>query len=391
MNLFDLGAVLLTLFAVVVGFRSGALPQLGGLAGAVGGGALGLFALPLAQDVLQRLDPAPRAILVLVGLLFAVGVGEAIGSAVGRGLARELGTGFLGAIDRTGGAFVGLAQAILVVWLAGGLLAAGPLERLAGQAQTSLTVRALDRILPPPTEIAVEFGRLLDETGLPDVFVGLEPLPAPPVDRPDDPTARAIAALAESSTVRVSAAACSQTSVGTGFVVARGYVVTNAHVVAGGRTVRVNLRGNAYDATPVLFDPRLDVALLLVSRLEAPALRFAAADPGRGTVGAALGYPGGEALAIVPAAVAGRYDAQGRDIYATERVRRTVLELRADIDRGDSGGPFVLADGTVGGVVFAESRTNEEVGYALTATSVATTIAPAVGRTGAVATGSCLD
>ena len=51
----------------------------------------------------------------------------------------------------------------------------------------------------------------------------------------------------------------------------------------------------------------------------------------------------------------------------------------------------MLADGTVGGVVFAESRTNEEVGYALTATSVATTIAPAVGRTGAVATGSCLD
>ena len=46
---------------------------------------------------------------------------------------------------------------------------------------------------------------------------------------------------------------------------------------------------------------------------------------------------------------------------------RPILELRAEIDQGDSGGPLVLADGTVGGVVFAEARTDEEVGYALDA------------------------
>ena len=41
---------------------------------------------------------------------------------------------------------------------------------------------------------------------------------------------------------------------------------------------------------------------------------------------------------------------------------RDILELRAEVEPGDSGGPFVLEDGTVAGVVFAESRTDESVG-----------------------------
>ena len=58
-----------------------------------------------------------------------------------------------------------------------------------------------------------------------------------------------------------------------------------------------------------------------------------------------------------------------------------MLELRAQIDRGDSGGPFILTDGTVGGVVFAEAKTNEDVGYALSAREVAARITPGLGRT----------
>jgi hypothetical protein len=67
-----------------------------------------------------------------------------------------------------------------------------------------------------------------------------------------------------------------------------------------------------------------------------------------------------------------------------------VLELRAQIDRGDSGGPFILTDGSVGGVVFAEARTDPEVGYALAASEVAAHIRPAIGRTKAVDTGDCV-
>ncbi|MEX2011213.1 MAG: MarP family serine protease [Chloroflexota bacterium] len=390
MNLFDVGVVILLVVAVILGYRSGALPQVGGLAGAILGGVLAILALTPAEGLLGTLDPGFRAVAVLLWLLLAVGVGEGIGSGIARYVAYRLGSGLLSGVDRVAGGLLGAAQAILVVWLAGGLLAAGPVPRLAAQAQTSTTLRALSAVLPAPTEIAVGLGGLLDDTGLPKLFVGLEPTPALPVDRPDDPRARAIAAAAEASTVKVTAQTCGALSTGTGFAVATDYVVTNAHVVAGGNTVRVSLAGSPFDAAVVLFDPDLDVALLWVPRLPAPPLRFAATEPQRGDTGAALGFPGGGGMVIVPAAVANRYEARGRDIYDDHTVTRRILELRAAIDRGDSGGPFVLADGSVGGIVFAEARTDEDVGYALSAEPVAVRIGPGVGRTSEVAVGDCI-
>jgi S1-C subfamily serine protease len=71
-------------------------------------------------------------------------------------------------------------------------------------------------------------------------------------------------------------------------------------------------------------------------------------------------------------------------------VSRRIVELRAAIEQGDSGGPLILGDGTVGGVVFAEARTDDDVGYALTPTSVAQAVEPSIGRTGAVDTGACI-
>lgn len=393
MNPLDLVAISLLVLGVVLGFRSGALPQIGGLIGAVAGAALAIAALPALADPIATLDPAFRPFIVLAGLLLCVGIGESIGSGIGRRLAHGLGAGVLGTVDRIGGSFVGAAQALLIVWLVGGLLAVGPIERLSEAAQTSRAIRALNAMLPPPSEFALEMGRLLDATGLPAVFVGFEPIPQAPVDRPTDPMARALARLAERSTVKVAAGACGYTSSGTGFSVAEDYVVTNAHVVAGAdrRATRVTTHdGDLLDATVVAFDPDLDVALLHVPGLGARALTFAAHDPKRGAVGAALGYPGGGPLVVLPAAVAGAYPATGRDIYGEGRVQRAILELRAAIDRGDSGGPLVLADGTVGGVVFAEARTDDDVGYALSPTEVWGRVEPLIGRTKAIDTGDCI-
>jgi S1-C subfamily serine protease len=392
-NPIDAVTLLLVVVAAILGWRSGAIPQVLGLVGAVVAGAAVLYALPLLSHPLGELDPVFRPVVVLFALIGGVALGESLGAGFGSGLARTLGNGLLGAADRTMGAGFGVVQALLVVWLAGSLLAEGPLPRLAETAGGSTAVRAMTAILPPPTEIAVGLGGWLDDTGLPDVFIGFEPLPGPPVDRPLDPAARAIAAAAERSTLKVSAATCGVSSVGTGFVVAYGFVVTNAHVVAGADSdgVRVNaVGGRVFDAVPILFDPDLDVALLRVDGLTAPPLSFASKDPARGTVGAALGYPGGGPLTIVPAAVSAHFAATGLDIYGVSKVRRQVLELRATIDRGDSGGPFVLADGTVGGVVFAEAKTNEDVGYALSAREVATLISPGLGRSAAVDTGRCV-
>jgi S1-C subfamily serine protease len=388
-NPFDLLAVVIVAVGLFAGFRSGALPQVGGLLGAVAGGAVAVVALPTALDFLRGLEPVPRAIAVLAGLLACVGIGEAVGSASGRAVSRSLGRGMLGALDQVGGALVGFAQAVLIVWLAGGLIADAPLPGVSDDARRSIAVRALDRVLPPPVAIAADLRRALDATGLPDVFVGLEPAPASPAPLPADPEVRAIAALAEPSTVRIASPACGFQLSGSGVVVEDGYVVTNAHVVAGAPVSTVTTSAGTSVARAVLFDPDLDVALLYAPELAAPALRFATVDPPVRATGAALGYPGGGQLRVVAAAVSRELHAVGRDIYDRHQVTRQILELHADIERGDSGGPFVLADGTVGGLVFAQSRSESAVGYALSPAAVRARIAGSLGRTSPVDTGTC--
>ena len=93
---------------------------------------------------------------------------------------------------------------------------------------------------------------------------------------------------------------------------------------------------------------------------------------------------------MIPAGVASHYPAVGRDIYGTAEVTRQILELTANIEKGDSGGPLILPDGTVGGLVFAEAKSDPNVGYALSPVAVAARAMPAVGRTKAVATGACV-
>ena len=352
MNVIDALAVVLVVFAAIAGHRSGALPQLGGILG-------------------------------------AVAVGEMIGSGLGGAVGHSLGRGVLSTVDRGAGMVVGVAQALLILWLAGGLLAVGPLPRISSQVQTSTAIRALTAILPPPVEFADGLGRLLDASGLPDVFVGLEPPPAENIQRPSDPQAERIAHAAIASTARIAARACGASLSGTGFVVAAGYLVTNAHVVAGSDRVWVVLGQDVFDAKVVMFDPELDIAVIRAPDVRAPALRFAARDPGRGTGAAAIGYPEAGPLSVVAAAVAADYLAVGRDIYGRGRIRREILELRADIQQGDSGGPLVLPDGTVGGVVFAESRTEPDVGYALAPVPVSIAVEAVLGRTAAVGTGRC--
>jgi hypothetical protein len=77
-NPLDLVAVTLVVLAVILGYRSGALPQIGGLLGAVGGGALAVLALPLLVEPLDAVPTAIRPYVVLAGLLAAVGVCECV-------------------------------------------------------------------------------------------------------------------------------------------------------------------------------------------------------------------------------------------------------------------------------------------------------------------------
>jgi S1-C subfamily serine protease len=385
----DLIAIVLIVIAVILGVRSGALPQVLGLTGAAIAALTGLAILPAAVPLLDGIPPAIRAIVVLSVLLGLVGLGEALGATGGRAMSKALGTGLLGTLDQVSGAFVGVAQAVLVLWLAGGVIASGPFPNLSQLAQRSTALRIVDAVLPPPTEIVLGLGQVLDDTGLPNVFIGLEQLPAPDIELPSDALASRIGGRAAGSVLRVIADGCDQRASGSAFVVAPGYLVTNAHVVVGARSVIVQTSGESYTAVPVLVDLELDVAVLHAPGVAAPALVFAASEPGRGSLGATIGYPGGENEAATAATVAAAYFANGLDVTGGARVTRRILELRARIIPGDSGGPLVLEDGTVGGVVFAQSKVDPTVGYALAPKQVLDDIAPALGRGQAVPTGPC--
>ena len=393
-NLVDLAALSIVCLGLVLGVRSGAVPQVLGLLGAATGVVVFVLLAPVTRGALSGIDQPARA-LVGVGLaLVAIGLGETIGSGVGRSLRRRWSEGPAAMVDGALGGVVGVVQAIVVIWIVGALVASLPIGSIAAQAQRSVALRTVDRFMPPPGAITGEIGRIAGASGLPELFVGLEPFPAAPVDLPDATTAARIVRLSSEGVVRVEAEACGTIETGTGFSVAPGVIVTNAHVVAGAAVVVVSsdvaAPGRRRPATVVLFDPALDVALLRVPGLDIATLPWAAADPVRGAIGVALGHPGGARLTAIPAAVAAAYVASGRDLAGGVPIDRPILELRAAIDPGDSGGPFVLSDGTVGGVVFAESRSDPEVGYALAGAIVKTTVDPAIARTEAVSTGQCL-
>ena len=376
--------------AVVLGVRSGALPQLLGLTGAAAAALAGLAILPAASPFLDTLPASIRAVIVLSTLLGLVGLGEAIGASLGRSASQALGDGFFGALDRIGGALVGAAQAVLILWLAGGVIASGPFPTLAQLAQRSFALRTVDSVLPPPTEIVVELGQILDDSGLPNVFIGLEQLPAPDIDLPSNALARQIGQAVAPSVLRVVADGCDQRSSGTSFVVASNYLVTNAHVVTGAKSVLVQTSGDSFKASVVLLDLDLDVALLHTDGLRAPPLVFTSTEPKRGALAAAIGYPGGGNETVQPATVAATYDAQGLSVTGKSRVTRRIIELRSAVRPGDSGGPLVLENGRVGGVVFAESKVDPSVGYALSPLDVWARVQPVIGRTAAVSAGPCI-
>ena len=389
-NTIDLIVLVLAIVAAVIGFRSGAIPQVLGLAAAGAAVVLIVAFAPQLTGALAGVEQPARAFVAIGGAFLVVAMAQAIGSGVGAMLRNQLLGGVGGGVDSALGAVLGAAQVVLVTWLVGGLLATSSLPVVASIAGRSVAVRWLLEVLPPPGDVIGEVGAILDESGLPQVFSGLEPLPAAPLDLPGAAEAGVIAARAIGSTVRVEAQGCGATFTGAAFSVAEGYFVTNAHVVAGAE--RVTLRGVAGlgRGTVVLFDPDLDIAVVRATALRLPALFLAPQAPERGAVGAALGYPNGAGLTTLPAAVTARVRARGRDIYGQAPVVRDVLELRAAIEPGASGGPLVLPNGTVGGVVFAESRSDETVGYALDPAAVAVAIMPGIGETDPVDTGPCI-
>lgn len=389
MNLLDLVILALVTLSISTGFRRGAAMQVMSYVGLIVGLLIGALVAPRFAGLAER--PGSQATVAMITLLVSGGLGDLAGWLVGARVGRALGKRGFGSADAAAGIVVSVTTILLTTWFLAFNLVQGPFPGLSRQIRESAVVRGLDAVLPRPPSLLGQVRRFLNRFGFPEVFAGLPPAPARPVPDPSRGQVTDAIQAADQSTVKVVGEACGRIQEGSGFFVDQGYLVTNAHVVAGVDTPHIQRRnGEVFAATVTLFDPDLDLAVLWLAESGPEPLTLASSNLERGARGAVLGYPGGGPLEADAAAVRRTITAAGRDIYGEETVRRQVYELQAEIRPGHSGGPFVTIDGTVAGVVFAASTTNEEVGYALTAIQARPQIRIGTGRTEAVDTGECL-
>lgn len=390
MNLADLLVAGLALLAGIRGWRLGFLGQSFELGGGFIGLLTGLALAPRIADAATQEAGVQAVAISLVVIFVALSIGQTVGYLIGHRFGSIARRARLGSWDSGFGVGLGIIVTLVSYWLIGSLLVQGPSREVARALKHSVLLKALNNVSQPP-DLLARVRQYLDTSGFPQVFIGLPPAGGPPVDLPSEPQARRAIRAADQSTVRIVVRACDNSQLGSGWVAADDVVVTNAHVVAGGSEVSVEGSAGAHSATVVVFDPDVDVAVLRVPGLDLPALSLSAQPFDRGQPGATLGYPGAQngQLIVRRAAVQGRFEAVGRDIYGDSRVSREVYELRAGIREGDSGGPFVLPSGVVAGVVFAASTTDPDTGYALTGAEVQDQVAEGKQSTESVSTGPC--
>ena len=391
MNVLDVVLIAALALAGLSGYRRGLALQSVSFAGLILGLLVGALIAPRAASLVD--SPTAQATVATVTIIGFAAVGDGIGWVLGARLRERARATRFRAADAAAGSVIAVVASLVAIWFIALNLVSGPFPGVAREIRDSAIVRAIDVAFPEPPSLLAEVRRFFNRFGFPDVFAGIPPLPAEPVQAPTPEEARAAFRSAQASTVKIVGEACDHVQEGTGFVISDRYVVTNAHVVAGVETPFVQAPGTASadPATIVLFDPELDVAILFLETGIGPPLRLTTGAVERGDTGAILGYPGGGPLTGGRAAVLRTWDdIPGRDIYGGGDPERAVIELQATVRPGNSGGPFVLADGSVGGLVFAASTTEDRVGYAISSREIGPRIADAVGETAPVPSGPCI-
>ncbi len=388
MDAVDIILLVLIVISLVHGIRRGALVQVLSFGGLLAGLVIGSFiAPPIASIVPQG---AVRSIAVLVVLFLSAALLGAAGRYAGMRVVpfvRKLG---LRPVDSLLGAAVAVMATLLVAWLLSGLLITNRFPALSREVQGSVILQQMDRVLPPTPSWFSRLSSLIDPKGFPSVFANLIPETALPVKVAGFAQVASAVAADSGSVVKVEGVGCGQIQEGSGFVVAPGLVLTNAHVVAGIAHPYVVDGTGSHGAVAIYFNPRFDLSLLAVQGLADPPLHVLDSTVPRGTKAAVLGYPGGGPFNARRAGVMAEFTAQGRDIYGQGLTNRPVYEVQAVVQPGNSGGPLVEPDGTVIGVVFSRSVTNSDIGFALASPGVVSRITRAEQSSTPSGTGSCI-
>ena len=386
MDYLDLLIIVLLISGLIRGLRVGLFQQSLSLVGFFGGLVVGAA---LARFVVSSSDS--QEVSTLIGLLLPLGVAivvASLGELAGRKL-RSLAQRYsFGRFDQVLGSVFEVLSVLASVWLLSSFASRVPVTVLQQQVQDSRIVQLLNEHLPPAPPVIAGIEQLVDPNGFPKVFLGEEPS-APRANPASPEQVQEAVAHAGASVVKIQGYGCGGIVSGSGFVVAPGMVATNAHVVAGVNDISVSDAHGQHSGTVVWFDPNLDFAVLRASDLAGAPLAIDSSSVPRGTAGAVLGFPGGGPFDAEPATVLDQIEAVGRNIYDQSTTLRSIYDLQANVEPGNSGGPLVTPDGTVLGVVFAKSVTQEGIGYALTAQQIVPEINQAESRTAPVSVGSC--
>ncbi|WP_233563807.1 MarP family serine protease [Cryobacterium tepidiphilum] len=385
----DLLLLLALVGCFVSGYRSGLLRSIAVMLGLVAGGIAAYFVVPLVGSWVPAPEWRTAATLGAAALLVLTGL--SIGQSVGFAIRRRTSRSPLRVVDRTLGAVVTTVAAALVLSMVAFTVSALGVPVLSSAIASSKVLQTIDGLTPTPVQrFMAQLRTLTVDEGLPriiDAFKG--PVPEIPKIETGSPALNAAA----QSVVRITgnAYACGQNQSGSGFVVAPGRVVTNAHVVAGVTSPVVESPGGqAVRGDIVYFDPVGDLAVIAADDLSASPLDLTK-TLGVGATAVTDGYPFGGPFDSDPARVIAVNTQGVADIYGENRAPREVYTIASKVDHGESGGPLLTTDGLVAGVIFAKAANTANVGYALTMDELQPVAAKAPGLNDPVSSGMCVS
>ena len=150
---------------------------------------------------------------------------------------------------------------------------------------------------------------------------------------------------------------------GSGFFITEdGYLITNHHVIEGGRTFEILTSSKKYDAKVVKADEQLDIALLKVEGVEVKPFSFASRRTEKlGASILTMGFPqpdiqGWTDPKVTKGIISGDSGFRG-DVK--------LYQIDASIQPGNSGGPVFNGHGCVVGVAVARLKFGQNVNYCI--------------------------
>lgn len=379
MNWVDLVVVIIAVIAAVSGARQGVVIAAPAFAGVLLGAVVGVRVAPLL--VRNFTDQATRVAFSVAILVLLVALGETFGVWCGRMLKQRIRNPKVAWVDNALGAVLQGVVVFVVAWMiALPLTSFSGMPGLSSALQRSTVLGEVNNLMPDSArQLPADLRKLFDVPDLPDVTNPFSRTPIADVGPPD--TALQNSAIVQDvrpSIVKIhgEAPSCSRALEGSGFVIAPQRVLTNAHVVAGTDQVAVEVNSGQLDAHVVYYNSDIDLAILAVPDLTAPALRFDSAPAGDGQDSVVLGYPLDGPYTASAARIRSRINLPGPNIYDDRTENRDVYTVYAQVRSGNSGGPLIDTKGGVLGVVFGAAVDDPNTGFALTAQQV-TSVLPA--------------